>query len=335
MELAAVRTGLARFVAAEFGAGARLADVTESDGHAGLTYLFEVEDGARRHGYVVKLAPPGVKRRGNTDVYRQAPLLRALRAAGQPVPEVPWACAEEDNDCFPVPWIVMERLPGRGFFVWQPAEVFDRGRAACESLWTQCAEALPRLHAFDWRTALADWEQPEDLRDQVTRWERIYVQAPEPAWAQAAEDCERALLETLPDGAPVGLFHGDYQPGNVLFHEGRLTGIIDWEISGLGAQLLDVGWLMMTADTANWVPGWRPIHPIPPARVQALYEAGRGARFPEIPWYQALAGYRLGSIACLNVKLHRKGQRHDPVWENIAHCVTPMFERARAILAGL
>ena len=44
------------------------------DGHAGLTYGFEVVDVAGRSlgAYVIKLAPLGVARRGNTDVYRQA-----------------------------------------------------------------------------------------------------------------------------------------------------------------------------------------------------------------------------------------------------------------------
>ncbi|HEX2890402.1 phosphotransferase [Vineibacter terrae] len=30
---------------------------------------------------------------------------------------------------------------------------------------------------------------------------------------------------------------------------GRLTGIIDWELAGIGAQALDVGWSAMLADS--------------------------------------------------------------------------------------
>lgn len=63
-----------------------------------------------------------------------------------------------------------------------------------------------------------------------------------------------------------------------------------------------------------------------------MYEARMGRRFASIPWYQAFAGYRLGSIGCLNVKLHRKGQRHDPIWESIGGCLSSMFDRAREIL---
>ena len=46
-------------------------------------------------------------------------------------------------------------------------------------------------------------------------------------------------------------------------------------------------------------------------------------------WYQAFAGYRFGVISCLNVKLHRRGQRHDPTWERFAPAIPHLFGRAR------
>ncbi len=333
MDIAEVQTGLDAFVAGEIGTRARVVNLKVSDGHAGLTFLFEVEDGATRRGYVVKLAPRGVRRHGNTDVYRQARLMRALLAAGVPVPPTPFAF--DENPYFDVPFIVMERLPGNVFFVWDPPAEFDRSAAAAEPLWRQCAEALVQVHLFDWRTHLPDWEKPEPLREQITRWERIYQQALDASWVEEAERTERALLDSMPDGEPVGLFHGDYQPGNLLYANGKLTGIIDWEISGIGAKLLDVGWLMMSADTANWTPVYHPIHPLPPDEIRAIFEAGVGRRYEQIPWYQALAGYRLASIGCLNVKLHRTGKRHDPAWEKIGLGVLPMYRRAQQILAGL
>ncbi len=334
MHLDELRPCLQHFATDTFGESALVTDLRESDGHAGLTFLFDIcEGGGGSRSYVIKLAPRGVKLHGNTDVYRQAPLLRALQADGVPVPPVPWAA--ESNPWFDTPFIVMERLPGDVFFVWDPAAAFARTQAVAEPLWRLTAAALPAVHRFDWARHLANWEQPEALPAQITRWERIYAQAPEPAWTAAGAATARALEATLPTGQPIGLFHGDYQPGNVLFKDGRLTGIIDWEISGIGAHLLDIGWLMMAADTANWHPQWRPLFPPSPDTLRAIYEDGMGRRFDDIPWYQALAGYRLASIACLNVKLHRKGQRHDPIWEKMGLCVMPMYERAQALLADL
>jgi len=324
---------LQAFIQHVFGDGFELAELTESDGHAGLTFLFAVRaratgEVASRH--VLKVPPPGVARRGNTDVYRQAPLLRALHAAGLPVPQVPFA--SEDETLFGVPYIVMERLPGRTFFMWDPHPSYAREPAVVEPLWRQAVEALPGFHLFDWQTKLAGWQAPEPLQEQVSRWRRIYQQSPEPQWITQAEEVERLLLATMPEGSPIGLYHGDYQPGNILYEDGRLTGVIDWEISGIGDVLLDVGWLMMAADQHNWVEGWRSICPPPVEEGRDIYEARMGRRFAAIPWYQAFAGYRLGSIGCLNVKLHRKGQRHDPIWESIGLCLSSMFDRAREIL---
>jgi aminoglycoside phosphotransferase (APT) family kinase protein len=221
--------------------------------------------------------------------------------------------ASEDERAFGVPYVVMDRMPGRVYFVWDPHESFVRTPEAAAPLWRQCAEALPRFHRFDWRTRLAGWQEPEPLLDQVKRWQKVYRHSPEPDWIARAERVEELLLASLPDGEPVG--------------------IVDWELSGIGAQLLDVGWLMMAADPESFVDAWHPIHPIPCDEIRAIYEQGMGRRFEAIAWFQAFAGYRLASIGCLNVKLHRTGRRVDPTWERIALGVAQMFERAREILS--
>ena len=99
MNIDEVAANLRRFVHAHYGAqcGVEALQVMEA-GHAGLTFGFRVVDGAAatvRARLILKLSPPGVRRAGNTDVYRQAPLLRALHGAGLPVPDVPWAGADE------------------------------------------------------------------------------------------------------------------------------------------------------------------------------------------------------------------------------------------------
>ncbi len=329
-----LRDQLDVFVARHFPPEARVYDFRESDGHAGLTFLFAVEHAAgRREQFVLKIPPKGVKRRGNTDVYRQAPLLRTLHAAGLPVPDVPYA--SPDEDVFGVPYIVMQRLPGHVFFVWDPPAVFERTEATAVPLWQQCADALVEIHNFDWREPLANWDQPELLHAQVRRWEKIYRHAEEEKWVTMAAKVQQLLLDKLPDGQPIGLFHGDYQPGNCLYEDQRLCGIIDWELSGIGARLLDIGWLMMAADYENWCAAWRPVCAPPPQELRETYEAGMGQSYPDIPWYNAFAGFRLASIACLNVKLHRSGQRHDPIWECMAQCIVPMYARARHILESI
>ena len=156
-----IQASLNRLVERTVGAGRRVADFhVMEDGHAGLTFSFEVvgPEGDFEGGYVLKLAPRGVTRRGNTDVYRQAPLLRGLRRCGLPVPDVPWASASELD--LGAPYIIMERLPGRVFVVWEPHQSFSRDDGAVKDIWLQSARLLARVHKVDWRQALGDWEAP-------------------------------------------------------------------------------------------------------------------------------------------------------------------------------
>lgn len=331
MHIDRVRSELQRFAAAEFGSAYRIDGLGPADGHAGLTFLFSlVHPDGTAEDLVLRLPPEGVRRRGNTDVYRQAPLLRALHAAGQPVPAVRWA--QPGEDWFGLPFIIMERLPGRTFLIWEPDASFDLSPSAVRPLWLQAAEILARLHRFDWRSWLADWEAPRALEDEIRFWRPIYERAPEPAWIELGREVEELLLRSAPQRHRVGLFHGDYQPGNILYQNGRAMGVIDWELSGIGAQALDLGWLMMMGDLNMWATEYQPRHPPPVEQIRVTYEQALGEPVDDASWYQALAGYRLGSIACLNVKLHRKGQRQDPLWEKVALSVPSLFGHARRLL---
>lgn len=331
-----IAQGLADFAQATWGSSARC-DRLEvmTGGHAGLTFGFEVRDPSwpTPKQLILKLAPPGVRRSGNTDVHRQAPLLRALHAAGVPAPDVPYA--DPGESWFGTPFIMMERLDGMPFFVWDPEPGFDRSTAAVAPLWTQCIDALAAMHRFDWRRHLPDWEAPRPLSEEILRWTPILEKAPDPAWAAQGREVLARLLDTQPDGAPVGLVHGDFQPGNMLYAGGRLTGIVDWELASIGSRRLDAGWMMMFADPASWVDGWRPICPHTPAQIAARYAQQMGEDVAGLGWYQAFAGYRLGAISCLNVHLHRSGRRPDPTWEHFALAVPRLFGRAHEILETL
>ena len=331
-----VARGLARFLEATCGAGSAAENLRVMEvGHAGLTFGFDlVGPGAdERRGLVLKLAPPGVRRSGNTDVYKQAPLLRALAAAGLPVPDVPYA---EAGGCwFGTPFIMMELLHGRPFFVWKPDPSFDLSSGAVTPLYEQTIAVMAALHRFDWRRHLPDWEAPRELGDEIVRWDPILAKSPRTDWIEHGKAVRERLLATRPDGAPIGLVHGDCQPGNALFEGGRLTGLIDWELASIGSRRIDAGWMMMLADPGSWPDNWRPCCPLTPAQVAARYAQAMGEVCDDLPWYQAYAGYRLGAISCLNVHLHRSGRRPDAVWERFAFAIEPMFGRAAAILDPL
>lgn len=331
MDLGTLTERLRLLVRRHFGDDVNLLTLAPlEEGHAGLTFGFSVGmPNGTVTAFVLKLAPFGVKRQGNTDVYRQAPLLRALNAAGLPAPDVPLASAGESD--LGTPFIVMERLPGRTFIIWEPHASFDLAPDRVAALWTQAAAALARLHAFDWRNRLRDWEQPRPLATELAYWAPILAKAPDDHWLREGRALADALAARIPDAGPAGIIHGDYQPGNLLFDNGRLTGIIDWELAGIGAQALDLGWLAMMADPQCWHADWQPHVGIGRDALIDVYEETRGAQVTAIDWFQALACYRMGAIACLNVRLHRTGRRVDALWDRFAPSIETLFARGREL----
>ena len=321
----------ARFVAKHWGADCRVANFGPmEDGHAGLSFGFDVmRVGELVEGIVLRLAPKGVRRSGNTDVYRQAPLLRALHGGGVKVPPV--LHAQSTEDWFGTPFTMVRRLPGKTLIIWEPAPEFD-GRVG--DGWRRSAEVLASIHRFNWRAELSDWEATRDMRAEVERWSGILERTDDPGWIEQGRRVATLLRDRPIAPSPVGLFHGDYQPGNVLFDGPEIAAILDWELAGIGPQLLDIGWLMMMGDSQAWDPVWAAKGVPPVTELAEIYQNAMGERFDSIPYWEAMSCFIFGVISCLNVKLHRTGRRPDPMWDDIASSVPYLFGRGEALLSG-
>jgi aminoglycoside phosphotransferase (APT) family kinase protein len=335
VDLQVLHAQLENWAAAHHHEGVTVSDVEVMPGHAGLSFGFRVtHHGEVVDDLVVRLPPKGVRRSGNTDVLRQVPLLRALAAAGVPVAPVPWWDADER--WFGVPYLMTTRLPGCTYTMRDPhPDVADLAPAA---VLEQAIDAIAQVHTFDWRSSLADWEAPKDLETEIRFWDPVLAKSAERSWIALGEKVRDRLLDTLPAGGGAGVyrgvFHGDFQTNNILFHERRLVAVLDWEISGIGEQLLDLGWLLMMNDAESWADG-AGLPGLPPfAGVVDRYAAatGRAVTLDDVAWYRALSGYRFGVISCFNVMLHRTGKRPDAEWERIAPSVEYLFGRAAELL---
>lgn len=330
-----LRQRFQRFMKTQCGEFCRVESLAAmAEGHAGLTFAVDVaqQPGEPCASYVLKVAPVGVKRRGNTDVFRQVPLLRALSACGLPVPRVLWASASERE--LGTPFLVMERLPGRTFVCWEPHRAFARDPESVRPLWLQAARLLAEVHRFDWQARLPRWERPRDLPEELERWEPVLAHAQHPHWIEAGHALAGRLLRSMPRTSAVGLVHGDYQPGNILYHQRGIVGLVDWELAFVGPQGLDVGWLLMMSDPDSWAPNWQPFAPVSATELIQAYRDAGGLAAANSRWFHALANYRMGAIACLNVKLHRTGKRPDALWERFAPSIDYLFTRGMQLLGG-
>lgn len=335
IDSALLHAQLERWSVAHYHAGTTIAELRAMPGHAGLSFGFTVCDASGALDQIVMRMPPkGVRRSGNTDVLRQVPLLQALWSSGVPVAELRWWDADEQ--WFDVPYFMVGLLPGATYAVRDPDPIFTKAGVSPADIFAQAIDGLALVHCVDWKVALGHWQQPIDLADEVRFWDPLLAKSTNAEWVTIGERTRDLLLAAVPENPAVGIFHGDFQTNNLLFDNGRLVAILDWEISGVGAQLLDLGWLLMMNDSDSWYDraglSVVPAHETLVARYAAA--TNRDVTLDDVAWYRALSGYRFGVISCFNVMLHRSGKRPDAEWDLIAPSIPFLFGRAAELLGG-
>jgi aminoglycoside phosphotransferase (APT) family kinase protein len=330
MEVKAMEERLARWARAHVGGDAGVTGVRELPGHSGISFAFDLGADATVDRLVIRIPPAGVRRSGITDVLRQVPLLQLMEREAVPVPSVRWW--GDDERWFGVPYLIVDLVPGAtlGDVFAATPDVED-----AEPLFRQAVEALAGIHAADWRAALRDWDAPRALAGEVERYAPLLAKSPERDWIARGEGLARRLAESVPPEPAPGVVHNDFYSNNWMFDSGRLTGVLDWEGTFVGAPLLDLGWVCMMYDPPSWSPAHRErIRWSPPVDfIAGAYEAAAGTEPSGLDWYRAFAGYRLSSLTAYYLDLHRRGRRPDAIWENLAESVPVMLERA-AELAG-
>lgn len=337
MELAELESRLGPFCAAKYGRAVRVFDVHAMPGHAGFSYGFSVDRGDGVESWFVRLPPPNVNWRGTADVLRQVEVLNALDGTDVPHCSVQWSGA--DLEWFGCPYFVVPKLDGDVLRVGPGEWASALSDEQCVDMGRQVMTALAGIHKVDAAKAPYLGDAVPFAAD-VERWDRFYERAADPELLAGVPDCRRRLLETLPTDAPVGIYHGDFQTSNLFFDARngtddvpKLLAVIDWELTGIGATLNDIGWICTFSDREAWAKGAgeRPAF-LDPETLMGLYVEAYGDPLPDLNWFRALAAYKFAIITGFNLSLHRRGKRHDPSWEVTALSMTPLIDRALELL---
>jgi aminoglycoside phosphotransferase (APT) family kinase protein len=227
-----------RWCAAAVGASASVVAVKPlAGGTSSAIHAIDVQDAG---GLIHRLV---LRRFVRTDWLAQEPdlaeheacALALAAAAAVPTPS-PVGVDPNGGQC-DAPAVLMTRLPGS--IQWQPA---DR-----EPFLRKLAAALPAIHGTEVDVAgcpLPDYA-PYPLQ----------AQRP-PTWSHRPELWKRAF-ELFASAAPVTercLIHRDYHPGNVLWSDGEITGVVDWVNASIGCPEADVGHCRMNLARADSTP---------------------------------------------------------------------------------
>jgi aminoglycoside phosphotransferase (APT) family kinase protein len=217
-------------------------------GASNPTFLVTAHD--RR--WVIRKKPPGQLLASAHQVDREYRVMKALGAAGFPVPVMRALC--QDEGVIGTAFYVMDFMEGRIFRDARMPGLAPGERAA---LYDDLGATLARLHQTDFAAlGLADYGRPGNYFErQIGRWTKQY----RGAQTELIEPMER-LIEALPARMPaddeVAITHGDYRPENVMFHarEPRVVAVLDWELSTLGHPLADLAYncILYHSHSESW-----------------------------------------------------------------------------------
>lgn len=193
--------------------------------------------------FVLRKKPPGKLLPSAHAIEREYRVMKALADSDVPVPRMRVLC--EDDDVIGTPFFVMDFVEGRVFAdPTLPDVAVDERRAMYDSM----NDTLARLHRVDWRAAgLEDYGKPARyVARQIERWSKQY----EASKTEPIDAMDR-LMTWLPENTPADdettIAHGDFRPGNLMFHptEPRVVAVLDWELSTLGHPLGDLAYFCM------------------------------------------------------------------------------------------
>ncbi|WP_329330434.1 phosphotransferase family protein [Streptomyces luteogriseus] len=267
-------------------------------GQSNLTYLVRDEAGRR---WVLRRPPLGHLLASAHDVAREARILSALEGTAVPTPRV--LGMTDDPAVTDVPLLLMEFVDGQVVDRMSIARSLtpERRRAIGMSL----PQTLAKIHAVDLEvtglTGLAG-HKPYGQR-QLKRWSAQWARS-RTRELPALEGLTGRLVAAAPEQRELTLVHGDFHLRNVItsYDTGKVTAVLDWELSTLGDPLADLGSLLAywpakgentSGDFAATALDGFPTH----EELVAAYSAVSGRDLTALGYWHAMGLWKVAIIA--------------------------------------
>ena len=267
-------------------------------------------------------------------------VLRVVHEARVITPEPLFLC--RDTDVLGREFFIMRRVPGvaQAHRLTREAALIPDADALARALGSNLARIhairppFQALESFSFAPAAGIEPPPADPALASIAQLRSHLDALDdshPALEWGLRWCERHAPATH----AITLIHGDYRTGNYLVHEGRLTGVLDWEFARWGDPRQDLGWF-----TARC---WRfSRSDLEGGGIAALepflagYESVAGHRISrdDLDYWQAMAHLRWAIIALQQARRHARGGERSLELALTGRIVPELEHEALRLIAG-
>jgi aminoglycoside phosphotransferase (APT) family kinase protein len=221
-----------------------------------VTYLEQLQGGWSRHSYAARVTHADGREREyivrvrprvstlDTDLGMEFRTFSLLVDEPLPTPAVHGFEPSVETP-FDGAFFVMDRLQGESPNVWRArdreelAANWEAGSGIAEDL----VQHMASIHAIDADRA-AGAAVVRDFDATVDHWQGVYEEhklVSDPV----VDEAYAWVRSRRPDPVAPSLVHGDYRIGNCLVDDGRISAILDWELSHVGDPRFDLGYMSL------------------------------------------------------------------------------------------
>lgn len=188
-------------------------------------------------------------------------LIEAVRA-NTTVPVTQSLGYEMNREVFGEAAMILERASGNS----QTSDLFNDGPDAdqVDDVIRHLCEALVELHETD-AAALdpnGELNDPRGVGIDTSSWDAYmdstfeyylgsYPEVSFDPTMMILLDSSLTLRRNKPRPLPLAVVHGDFNPANFLYADGKVTALIDWENSRIGDPREDLGWMVTMDGLSN------------------------------------------------------------------------------------
>jgi aminoglycoside phosphotransferase (APT) family kinase protein len=272
-------------------------------GFSNETYLIEGAD------LILRLPPSAGAMLDGHGVIAQAAIYRELGSArgAPPVPGIVLSC--KDASVLGTPFFVMERVPGESIHdidlqPWFIAGSDASRREVCRR-WVSAFAGLAKLAPL---AVLGEVVSPED---DARMWQAFAKAADSP---QLVAQYDRLLAVPAPRSGPPTVVHGDTKLSNLMWQDGEVSAVLDWEMALNGEPLADLGYMLYGFESAWHGPTTPQKQPGMPGRDQVIawWERVSERSADGVFWHEIAQIAKITAIIAEGTNMWVTGRSQDP-----------------------